>query len=70
MERWEYALVSYNNGGVYQNGTFTESREVSSFREAQEMLAEHFQKLGEEGWELISVPDGLTGNYVFKRPKQ
>lgn len=70
-EQWEYLVVAGGNTNLTASGSSSMRKEpkVQAFRE-NFVLAQNMDKLGAQGWELISV----TGNaadptFYFKRRK-
>lgn len=63
IEKWEYLLVQSCKEGDSHTTYFAE---VSS-----RIYERDLNKIGEDGWELVSVgwhPNGLMLSAVFKRP--
>lgn len=54
MQKWEYKVTDWVGKGWDGN---------INFRDAYKLLSE----MGEEGWELVAVKDGVA---IFKRSKQ
>lgn len=70
-EQWEYLVVAGGNTNLSPSGSSSMRKEpkVQAFRE-NFVLAQNMDKLGAQGWELISVT-GLPNDpvYHFKRRK-
>jgi hypothetical protein len=70
-EQWEYLVVAGGNSNLSPSGSTSMRKEpkVQAFRE-NFVLAQNMDKLGAQGWELISVT-GLPTDpvYYFKRRK-
>ncbi len=64
-QKWEYLIVEINTGRVSRinkvNISLTEREEESDY----------LQKMGDEGWELVSAIETYSHNQrlYFKRPK-
>ena len=65
MSRWEYLTIRFGVGGLFLGGKVD-----------GQALSDHLNRLGEEGWELVSVfdtsmADGRTRDVVavLKRPR-
>ena len=68
---WEYLIVSGGRVSLQSNsGSMSKLKLDSGFREFFP-LEKNFDRLGTEGWELVSViPGQPESTYFFKRPKQ
>jgi hypothetical protein len=73
MQKWEYRIVLFDDVGtvstaVWDTGESKTERMAlrSEGWKGSVMIAEYVNRLGEEGWELVSIEGP---RYVFKRPK-
>ena len=64
MQKWEYCLLWHLGGYIYRNGKKV-SLDIKITLDPREALSVSLQKLGEGGWEVVSVEDGY---FVLKRP--
>ncbi len=64
MQRWEYCVLSFNQG----RGFLTALKMASETVEVADYLAT-IEELGLNGWELVAVNANNYGTtYTFKRP--
>jgi hypothetical protein len=64
MQRWEYCVLSFNQG----RGFLTAFKRASETVEVADYLAT-IEELGFNGWELVAVNVNDYGTtYTFKRP--
>jgi hypothetical protein len=70
-DHWEYLVVSLpNNVNFSAASTGTMRKEASGFQREQFVLEQHMDKLGEKGWQLVSVTGSVNEpTYYFKRQK-
>lgn len=66
MQRWEYLTLDWDWGDDQQRRAFGVNQVKIEDWKKDPLLEEYLSKLGEEGWELVAVDEGL---YIFKRPK-
>ena len=70
MQKWEYIEVAAwrNEGGIFGTMKIEVEHRNDDYHTYQkgETFYSFIKKLGEEGWELITVDGGV---YHFKRPK-
>lgn len=67
MQKWEYLIYQPRHSEMYwMNGKQVKMNRLATEEEYEEMRYDLFNKLGEQGWELISSYHG----FIFKRPKQ
>jgi hypothetical protein len=72
-DRWEYLVVSTsNNVNFSAPSTGSMRKEANGFQRENFVLEQNMDKLGEKGWQLVSVAtsEGERGPvYYFKRRK-
>jgi hypothetical protein len=72
MQKWEYLQVVWTNSqdgsiSIISNGQPIVARENILY------LYQYLNRLGQEGWELVSISqimNGVQGYHYFKRPVQ
>ena len=73
MQKWEYLFVSAEQSDEYRV-RYINGKEVPDWK-VGDNIYDFANKLGEEGWELVSAPytasapNWATGRLIFKRPK-
>jgi hypothetical protein len=70
MQAWEYLSVFVDDDGY----VLRENDERLSIAKNRELIHEYMDRVGEEGWELVthatwSGPQGASNYYSFKRPR-
>jgi hypothetical protein len=82
MQKWEYLFVVAEFEGNHWHPAFANGHEVEP-HDAALLLHEYVNGLGEQGWELVAIPekenaagwgrafvrDHRAINLVFKRPR-
>jgi len=70
-ERWEYLVVSASNNVNFSSpSTGTMRKEAAGFQREAFVLEQNMDKLGEKGWQLVSVTTSdREPVYYFKRRK-
>ena len=71
-DHWEYLVVSNpNNVNFSQPSTGSMRKEAAGFQRESFVLEQNMDKLGEKGWQLVSVTGSeREATYYFKRQKQ
>ena len=80
MNKWEYLQILHERDKPRMSSTWTYFKLINGKEYGKDEFANYLQKLGEDGWELVSaVPIaysssswiGMTTDilYTFKRPK-
>src|SRR5258707_73614 len=70
-DHWEYLVVSNpNNVNFSAPSTGTMRKEAAGFQRENFVLEQNMDKLGERGWQLVSVTGSANEpTYYFKRQK-
>ena len=77
MQKWEYRFVSAELGNSDWRVRFIDGKEVANWKTTT-TLYDYANKIGDEGWELVSAPYTSLLKYngsetifrlIFKRPK-
>jgi hypothetical protein len=80
MTKWEYLQFLHERDKPRMSSTWTGFDYINGKKYSKEEFASYLQKLGENGWELVSaVPIAISSSswigmtsdilYTFKRPK-
>ncbi len=65
MQKWEYLQLLYNSTGRNFYIHRINDQEIGTDQERPSLLS-YLNELGEQGWEIVSIGDGVA---LLKRPK-
>ncbi|MCP5269542.1 MAG: hypothetical protein H6943_10995 [Zoogloeaceae bacterium] len=69
MQRYEYLIRSDFHEAAENAARPFGGREAERLNAYTQVVIEHLNKLGGEGWELVQAPDiAANRNWIFKRP--
>lgn len=70
MQGFEYIVRSDFHDAAENAARAYGSRESERLKAYETVLTAELNKLGSQGWELVSAPDAASNrNWIFKRPR-